>query len=301
MQFAVQYSAELARLLRDGRVRVDSLKCPAWPHVIKAAQELRPVYVHFPLKVGRGIGDAIDTETSQPAAWGQVEALLVQTGTPLVNLHLSPSTEDHPGIPVDSANPADVERVTEHLIRDVQAVVRRFGPERVVVENDHDNGGRHLRPALLPQVIRRVVEATGCGFLLDLSHARLAARFLHMDVGEYLAALPCRRIRELHVTGLQHVDAYWTDRLLAAGIDARTVQHYAGRLIDHLPMTDDDWGWLDRALEQVRAGAWSQPWVLTFEYGGVGPLWEAVTDAAVLREQGARFYRLTKAGFAGDN
>ena len=53
------------------------------------------------------------------------------------------------------------------------------------------------------------------------------------------------------------------------------MQRLAGRLIDHLPMTDEDWSLCEWAMAQIGAGRWSRPWIVTFEYGGVGPLWEA--------------------------
>ena len=45
-------------------------------------------------------------------------------------------------------------------------------------------------------------------------------------------------------------------------------------------------------MGQIRAGRWSRPWIITFEYGGVGPLWEALTDADALRTQVPRLRRI---------
>ena len=58
-----------------------------------------PLYVHFPLRVGKGIGDAIDTETQQKPDWDNLAALASQTQTPYFNVHLAPIPEDHPDIP----------------------------------------------------------------------------------------------------------------------------------------------------------------------------------------------------------
>lgn len=62
MEFAVNYSLAAADLLREEQIQVDLFKCPAWPDLIAAAQEVHPVYVHFPLRVGAGINHAIDYE-----------------------------------------------------------------------------------------------------------------------------------------------------------------------------------------------------------------------------------------------
>lgn len=292
MDFAVNYSKAAARLLRAGRIQMERFKCPAWPETIAEAQAQHPVYVHFPLRVGQGVGDAQDTETDAPPDWDKLAALLAQTDTPWINLHLGAAPEDHPDIPVLSVAPEHVARVGDALIRDVASVVARFGPERVVVENIFGYYGRHLRAAVLPETIRRVVAETGCGFLFDLSHARLAAAELGMDAEVYIAGLPLVRLREMHVTGVQTVDAAWVDFLRRGGIDESTVSRLAGRTIDHMPMTDADWDSFAWALAQIRARAWGTPGLVAFECGGIGGFYEVVMDAATLEEQAGRLYAL---------
>jgi hypothetical protein len=152
--FAVNYSNAAAELFRRKRIDVDLWKCPAWPDVVSLARESRAVYVHFPLLVGSGGGDAIDTETQQPADWDKVESLLAQTGTPWVNLHLGTRTRDYPELPADTTAPDHVKMLAERMTRDVQAVVDRFGAERVIVENVYDGRGMFLRPCLLGENIR---------------------------------------------------------------------------------------------------------------------------------------------------
>jgi uncharacterized protein (UPF0276 family) len=293
VEFAVNYSVAAADLLRAGRIHIDRFKCPAWPDLVATVQRTHPVYVHFPLRVGTGTGDAVDTETGGPADWHKVEALLLQTGTPLVNLHLEVSRDDYPHIPVDTTHPAHIEMVTGNLIRDVRAVVQRFGPERVVVENDHSARGQHLRPAFLPGTIHRVVRETGCGLLLDVSHARLAAHTLGMDARDYIDQLPTDRTREIHISGLQRVEGPLVERARRAGLAEEIIQRYAGHLVDHLPITGVGWRFYAWALEQVHRGLWGTPWIVTFEYGGVKGIWEMITDRAVLAEQIPRLRALT--------
>jgi uncharacterized protein len=292
IRFAVNYSGATAELLRRGRVDFDYFKTPAWPDLIATARALRPVNVHFPLLVGYGIGGARDGETGQPPEWGKIEALLAQTGTPLVNVHLVAPPTAYPNVPLDTDDPAHSDLITERLIADVSAVVRRFGAERVIAENNPPNADECVRPAYLPEVISRVVRETGCGLLLDLAHVQLAARVLDVDVRQYAEALPVERIREIHVTGVQRVEGRWLEQMQQHGVAPAEMQRLAGRLIDHLPMTDEDWSLCEWTMAQIGAGRWSRPWIVTFEYGGVGPLWEAVTDADALRTQVPRLRRI---------
>lgn len=296
MLCAVNYSRPLADLVRAERVPLDLYKCPAWPDLVEEASAQRPVYIHFPLGIGHGIDTAFDSEQNTPIDWAaRIDPLLERTRTPLVNLHLAVSTQDVPAIPLDSLDPAHADLIVGRAIRDVQAVAARFGADRVLVENDHDNGDRHPRPVYLADTIRRVVCETGCGLLLDISHAVRAADRLDMDVREYISALPVESIREIHVTGVHRIDAAWAERLRTAGMNAAKAERLIGRLQDHLPMTETDWGLLDWVLGHVRRGEWGRPWVVAFEYGGVGPVWEALSDPDVLAQQVPRLYRMVHA------
>lgn len=294
MNVAVHYSQPAAALIDAGRINPDYFKCPAWPDLIATVQAHYPLYVHFPLRVGRGIGDAIDTETRQPADWRKVESLLAQTNTSFINVHLEPMTDDHPDSPADTTDPAYVEHLTDCLIRDLRAVVERFGPERVIAENVPNSDGCP-RPAYLPTVVHRVIEECDCGFLFDISHARRAARALGMGAAEYIAMLPIERTREIHITGIQQFDDRWSAALRGAGLSESIVAQFAGRWQDHLPFTDVDWDFTRWSLDQITRGHWRTPWIVSMEYGGVGPLWEALTDADILATQVPRLAAMVHA------
>ncbi len=295
MEFAVNYSTPAAELVCAGRIQADRWKVPAWPELIAQARSILPVYVHFPLRLGKGTGDAIDDETGEPADWEQVERLLAQTGTRLINFHLSASVRDYPGVPEDSADPELVERIAENLVRDTRAVVARLGAERVIVENLPAGWG-FTRPAVLPQVIRRVVEETNCGLLLDLSHARISAGELGMEVREYISALPVRAVREIHITGVQRFDRDWVEQARRAGLDDETLSRHAEQWHDHMPMTAEDWDLLGWALEQIQSGRWPEPWAIACEYGGIGGWLQAVTRKQVLSDELPLLYAMIKQG-----
>ena len=285
MKLSVNYSQAAAALQDAGQVQVDCFKCPAWPDVVAEVQARYPLYVHFPLKVGRGLGTAWDTETRAPVEWSRIESLLDQTGTPLVNLHLSPTVDDRPELPPDSDDPAVVEQLLEHTLRDVQAVVDRFGADRVIVENVPGGRSKILLAAASPDYINGVVEATGCSLLLDISHARLAAYRLGVDHRRYIESLPIGRIREIHITGIHRVEGRWLELARSAGVPEATLDEYRGQWQDHLPMTADDWAFFGWAMQRIHSGVWSKPWVVTFEYGGVGKLFRTFTDAEMLAQQ----------------
>ncbi|HLV13384.1 MAG TPA: DUF692 family protein [Trueperaceae bacterium] len=255
-RLAVNYSPALASLVAAGEVSIDVYKVPDWDDLIAAAGE-GACYVHFPTDLG-ATSLGIDVARS-------VE-LMNRTGTCYLNAHVAPSRERFPDVAVGDVGAEARRAVAAALVADVEALAAAVGAERVIVENIPFRGEEHalLRAGVDPRVIADVVAATGCGLLLDLSHALLTARATGQDLWSYVDALPTYALRELHVSGVRPVE---------------------GRLRDHLPLTADDVATFRAALGRVRAGAWPAPETVAFEYGGVGPVFEWRTDRGVLAEQ----------------
>ena len=300
MEFGLNFSNAAIQLYEEGVITPDVFKCPAWPDLIARAQALDlPFYIHFPLGVGAGIGDAIDGETKQPADWAKFEKMLADTGTPYLNLHLY-EPQAISAADGDSVDRFDLERTIENLIRDVEVVIARFGKEKVIVENGFNLGPDPLYPAYEAETATQVVEATGCGFLFDLSHARIAAMRLGQDYQDYISRLPMHAIREIHITGMQVVDDYWMQRAQESGLTREVIESYIGPdgawlpegKIDHLPLSTEDWLIMAWAAKQLRSGAWRIPWVISLECGGIGPFWEATFTADEMRDQVPRLQAL---------
>jgi uncharacterized protein (UPF0276 family) len=268
MQFALNYSPQAAGLLSDGVIRLDRFKCPNWPDMIAEARRLLPVYVHFSLVAGLGRLEQMD--------WDAVEAVLKETETPYVNLHLATAADDPADGTGKKVSESLRQRAIEQLHREVGLVVRHFGADRVIVENIPFLGvedyvlKRHLLPTCVePEVVSAVVREANCGFLFDLSHALMSAATLKIDVQAYIEALPLRQIREVHITGIKPVN---------------------GLPEDHMPMTDDDWNMFEWAMDKIASGEAAEPWMVAFEYGGIGKLFEWRSDAFVIATQVPRLY-----------
>jgi uncharacterized protein (UPF0276 family) len=55
--------------------------------------------------------------------------------------------------------------------------------------------------AVMPDFIARVLDKTGCGFLLDTAHAKVTAHRLNVNVRTYIEDLPLDKVVEIHVCG----------------------------------------------------------------------------------------------------
>ncbi len=261
MKFAVNYSHAAADLLEAGQIDFDLFKFPDWPDFVPQNGLIRKPYVHYTLAAGNGSQAAVD--------WQMIAGLRARTASPLVNTHLMAPA----GLEPD--NPAQVEATIQGMIADLQDLVARFGAENVVVENmPFYVQNRHMRVAIEPATIQRVVGESGCKFLLDTAHARITSAALGIDVYDYINALPVNRLGELHVTGVG-----WHD----------------GERIDHLELLAEDWEVFDWVMAHIAAGRWPQPKVVSFEYGGAGEVFRWRTEMRVLAEQTPRLFATVQA------
>ena len=263
MKLAINYSKQASTLFRAGKIKLDMFKCPDWPETVAEARKILPTYAHFPFVLGRGVDNVVkspsvvEPHNGNVADWNKIEYLLQNSDTTMINVHLFQSKADYPDIPVTSDTPEHVEIVMENAICNINGLGKRFGIENVIVENATDFMESAMQQLILPENITRLVEETGCGFLLDISHARMAARDLGVDAKEYIHSI---------------------------------FHKYEGLWVDHLPFTENDWTFTEWALTQIHKGKWAKPEMVTLEYGGVGGVWEVIGDEAVMEEQLPRLY-----------
>jgi uncharacterized protein (UPF0276 family) len=258
LKFALNYSPQAANLLRNCTIEVDLFKCPDWPDLIEEARAQRPVYIHFPLVAGE--------RNVEQVGLNRIAELRASSQTPYVNTHIAARYQD-----LD--DPEDADAAVEVMMRDIMPLVERFGPDGVMAENVPCPDLERDKPPVVvdPDVICRLIQTSGCGLLLDLAHARLAADTLGIDVYDYVSRLPVDRLREVHVTGI--------------GINREGLRE------DHLPMTDDDWALFDWAMANIHAGRWAKPAIIACEYGGIGKMFDWRTDPAVIVHDIPRMYK----------
>lgn len=290
-QLAVNYSRQLDPLVESGAVPLDLYKIPAWPRLFEEARRCRPVYVHFPLLTAYQLDNAYNSETKQPADWDEIERMADQTNTPFINLHLYPATARY-NVSANTSDPAVIDAVLTDTRRSLEAAIKRFGAERVILENVPAANGGVLEIALDPEMVHRIVTEHNIGLLLDISHARLAAEHLNIDPKDYINRLPVERIREIHVTGIQTVKVEWVQMLEAGGFTHSKLHQFIGKRMDHLSFVDEDWEFFDWSLDQIKAGRWAKPEIIAFEYGGVEGFWELVGQPDILAEQVPRLYQM---------
>jgi uncharacterized protein (UPF0276 family) len=263
MIFAVNYSTKLAELLKDGKVDFDLFKCPEWDGLLKAATAVKPVYLHLDIALGRDQIHKLDFD--------RLKRMLIETGTPHVNCHLAGTPE------LKIANKTDRKKLLKQWIKEIEVLKKEFAGYPVISENlpfEPPIPEYHL--ASDADLIRQAIIETDTGLLLDISHARITADTLGINYQDYVEKLPLDRLHEVHITGLRR---------------------YHGFLEDHFEMQPEDWPSTEWAADQIRLGAWREPEIVAFEYGGVGEWFSWRTETWALEEQVPRLFKL----FGGNN
>ncbi len=267
MKFAINYSKPAAELLDAGTIKVDLFKCPEWPELLEEIEPKYPLYFHFCLIAGRG--------NLRTADLNFITGMMQKTATPNLNIHLGPDGRKFDNIPLASLLPHHANLLAGAMLDDIAWIRERFDLNRIVLENCPWST-RHDYPipagAFLPHVVARVVRESGGGFLLDIAHALLSAKWLNMDVYDYLNQMPVEVLRELHVSGTKEIEpGLWTD---------------------HYPLREEDWTVTRWVFDRIAAGDWPRPQMASFEYGGLGPRFETRTDPTVIARQTPILYEM---------
>ncbi|MGE8206879.1 DUF692 family multinuclear iron-containing protein [Heyndrickxia sp. NPDC080065] len=260
MKVAVNYSPKAEGLIKNKSIEVDIFKCPDFSkELIQQAKKTKPCYIHFALNAGSGQMNNVD--------WEVINELRNSTQTPFVNVHAVAFAKDYPEIDVLTDNPYYIGMMVDAVVRDIEIVADKFGAENVIVENVicRGKGENMMKGIIKPDSITEIVYKTGCGLLLDTAHAQMTSMSLGLNVKDYISQLPVSKLKELHITGIQKDDK--------------------GRLRDSMPMTEEDWNLAIWAIQKIKGGYWNEPWIVAFEYGGVGPKCEWRTDEDVLSKQ----------------
>lgn len=248
MVIAQNFSKPAEQLFREGKLKLDRWKCAWNSDWIRDARQTLPAYVHFPFNTSR--------HGLEKADWSAVRAVMDETGTPFVNIHLVAFPEEFPEEDCDSA-------VLDSFVQCLSELSEVFGPDKVIAENvvARANGKLSRVAAVKPEIISRALEKTGCGLLLDTAHLGITCQEQNWDPTSTLDAMPLVRLKELHVTG-------------------SAVRN--GIIMDSMPMTFEDWMLPVEVIWRIRNEVVPAPWLCALEYGGVGEIFEWRSEPEVM-------------------
>jgi uncharacterized protein (UPF0276 family) len=240
MKLACNYCLEAERLLDEKTIDFDYFKYPAQGFDMKRMGNLeifeefcnkltmkRPILLHgfYPSP------HDLSSSTLQIDFNDEIANRLIKaTKTPGLSVH-----------PTLSKIPADVpfESIFPTIISNAKFLKEKFAyMDFMSLETlDHiDRWGDLLKP----ETTKRLLDETGCDYLLDISHAYYASRGLNIKFFDYLKMLPLEKTVEIHING-------W-------------VETEKG-LMSHTKINDEAYEALREVLQYCK------PQIITLEYG----------------------------------
>ena len=248
IQLTCDLSTPLLGLISDGQAPIHGVEVGSWFSVrdIRAYRRMLadlPFYFHG--------GDLIEQVGVIPGATSRIAAHVRRAGSPWASMHLTMLLPGQVWLMLRGWRlpKPDTRRGVRRLVRQVKRLTATARVP-VLLENVEPLPFQGYEFEVQPPLITDVLQEADCGFVLDISHARVAASVLSLDVQDYLQSLPLERVQQVHVSG---------PRLLN------------GRLVDvHESLQEVDYELLDFVLART------QPQVVTLEY---------IRERQTLREQ----------------
>jgi len=230
-KLSVNLSNALSDLVHAGEVKIDAVEVV--PHLTpERIREARAALPGMPFNFHAG---RVGMELSNRADLPRYLALCPEV--PFISLHLAvlpmwitgPAMRSHIYLPQPRS-----EMLIRHFIHKVKRWQARETLPLILENMAVLHPGKYLFESD-PQVITRGLEETGCGMLLDLSHARIAAQERSMPVEDYLRALPLEKVVQVHVSGCRERNGVLYDA-------HNSLQEVDYALLDWvLPKVNPDW------------------------------------------------------------
>ena len=236
IKLGVTYSPTLLSALSSGSLDIDYIKVDAdlGMEPLQKALKYKAVMLH-------DVPDPFWLNYENPFRddlMAQARALLDTAKSPWLSTGIGASAEPqaHRGGPYregDDDKLQSRERVISNIIRHGTRL-RDWAGVPLLLENYNYHPTNAYEYVCEPEVVHQILDAIGCGMLLDMAHAQISAHNMGwQDTKEYFKALPLEKVREIH---LNHP----VDR--------------GDQMVDmHQPAQAEDFEWLAWALDHTPA------------------------------------------------
>lgn len=200
MKIACNYYLETEQLFDEGIIDLDYFKYPGLGFQMGLMEDIsafedfcnkltvkRPILLHGLYPAPHDLSSpTLQTDFNNEMA----DRLIKITKTPGLSFHpsLSKLPEDEP-----------FDKTFTTIVKNAVFLKEKYTDmEFVSLENcDNIQWGNLLKP----EIIKRLLNETGCDFLLDISHAYCASRWLNIPFTDYLKMLPLNKTVEIHING----------------------------------------------------------------------------------------------------
>lgn len=232
------WSPALRNLILSNSINIDYIKAGEqsnFNELINIIRSLRPVLLHggigFSLRTGMANLNKVD--------FTHLNRLIKRCDSPQYGIHIALTQNENHGMYTE-----------EEIFLKMSSVINEFKgllSVPLLIENTPDCSvdRRFYKfvPYVFPDQINKLLHDNDVSLLLDITHAKITARFRGWDVYGYINSLLLNRVREIHING--------------CGVEKKDV------LMDsHQAMEDEDFALLDWVLSRTN------PQIISLEYSG---------------------------------
>lgn len=200
MKIACNYYSETEQLLEEHKIDIDYFKYPALGFQMELMKDLdafenfcnritkkRPILLHGLYPVAHDLSSQSMQENFND---NLAKRLITMTRTPGLSFHpaLSKLSTEVP-----------FQQTFTLIVNNARFLKEKYADKKFVsIENLDDIYWNEL---LKPDVITQLLKESECDFLLDISHAYCAAKWLGISFLDYLRRLPLEKVVEIHING----------------------------------------------------------------------------------------------------
>lgn len=248
MKLAVNYSSALISLLiAHPALPVDYIKVPTVPFPdcwfqFDEGGLYRKLLPHL---AQTGILAPGHPEAAQRLNSEIVATVLEKTDPPYLSTHLDAKLEYYPEM-ADFLHQSSAEfkqLLTGNFLEAIHEIKESIRIPLVLENSTYYPWRQSFRLVVETAFITEICEEGDCGLIVDIAHARCSALNLNQEIAAYFQALPLKRVREIHLSGV--------------------LERPEGLRDTHTSPTDFDFELLELLLRIT------DPQIITIEYGGL--------------------------------
>lgn len=198
MYIGCNWSKALKFLIEKNSIRIDYIKSFGYGNFkedFKMMRSMRPILVH-----GLGYYENTGMNGIERIDFNFANSIIRKCNSPHYGIHLAIRSEDmFTGMTEDD--------IYKRMSNQIQFFKKSLSVP-LLLENSpdtqHDREAFDLYPYVIPEQIYKLVVENDVSFLLDITHAKITAKYRGWDVYDYIGRLPLDHVVEIHTNGSGH-------------------------------------------------------------------------------------------------
>jgi uncharacterized protein len=204
MKIGLNWLVESENLINEGIIEVDFIKYPSIISTriddlkkIKNSNK-KDILFHGLITNDNSVPDILSSDFTKNINIPLTKESINITNTPSLSIHLGEDFSVKNNIKI-----LKEKEILNILKFNYDYLKEKFNIEKILLENREISINKIY---IDPLFITKACEYVNSYFLLDISHAIIAANILNMNIYDYINKLPLNRLYEIHINGVKYFD-----------------------------------------------------------------------------------------------